>query len=366
MGLLPHFQQQNRSIPQDPHSNRKGDPAPFRRSLLVLLCLVSIRSAPAAAPAVRAAETLLRRAKDVSNIPGGKVWLCRAERTLRDCLASLEEAKRQVIQLQKSLDQSIQLNYQHWETNRQTIAALKASLSTTATDAPERKPIEQQIQRLEAQIIAPERLAAQADVRRRLIQFTNARNGLALKLLAIRRSVAQMDEEYRRLRADLEVHAALQRLGEGHRLGPLENYRAEQSRLNEYERLVFTPWLPIYLQSDRVRVGAILNETTPVTFTWQPESGPTILTTSMIQAAGLTLPAAETAAPLPVAPGRTPSARRSTVPALRFGQVVLRDVPVQVLGSEGEDLGATIGLDAFTGLDVKIELERLRMVIQEK
>jgi hypothetical protein len=364
MRLLPQFKQQNRSIPQDPHHDEKGDVPLFGRSLLLLLCFVPIRSAPAAEPATRAAETFLRRVKDVSNIPGGKVWLCRAEQTLRDCLASLDDAKREVIQLQKSLDQSIQLNYQHWEANRQTIAALKTALSNTATDAPERKKVEQQIQRLESQIIAPERLAAQGDVRRRLIRFTNARGGLALKLLTIRRSVPQMDEEYRRLGADLEVHAALRRLGEGHRLGPLENYRDEQSRLDEYERLVFTSWLPIYLQSDRVRVGAILNETTPVTFTWRPESGPTVLTASMIEAASLALPAAETAVPLPVGSGRTLSARRSTVPALRFGQVVLRDVPVQVLGPEGEDLGAMIGPDAFTNDEVKVELERLRLVIQ--
>jgi hypothetical protein len=149
-------------------------------------------------------------------------------------------------------------------------------------------------------------------------------------------------------------------------LGPLESYRAEQNRLGEYERLVFTSWLPVYLQSDRVRVGAIVNETTPVTFTWRAESGPTVLTTSLAEAAGLALPAAETAAPLPVAAGRTLPARRITAPTLRFGQVVLRDVPVYVLGPEGEDLGALIGRDGFTENLVQLELERLRLVVGAK
>lgn len=361
MRRLPPSNPQNRSSP-----HRKGDAPLFRWVLSAFCFLAVIRPAAAAEPGRRAAENFLRRVKDVANIPGGKVWLCRAERTLRDCLASLDDAKREVIQLQKSLDQSIQQNFQLWEANRQAIAGLKTALSQTATDAPERKQIQQQIQHLQSQSISPERLAGHGDIRQRLIQFTNARNDLTLQLLTIRRSIAQLDEDYRRLEADLEVHAALRKLGEGHRLGPLESYRAEQSRLAEYERLVFTSWLPIYLQSERVRVGAILNETTPVTFTWRSETGPTVLTASMAEAAGLALPAAETAVPLPVAAGRTLPARRVTATTLRFGQVLLRDVPVHVLGPEGEDLGATIGPDAFTEHVAQLELDRLRLVLRPK
>lgn len=361
MRRLPPFNPQNRSSP-----HKEGGALLLRLALSVSLCLAYFQLVSAAEPGRRAAENFLRRVKDVTNIPGGKVWLCRAERTLRDALASLDDAKREVVQLQKSLDQSIQQNSQLGEANRQTIAGLKTALSQTATDAPERKQIQQQIQRLQSQSIPPERLAGHGDVRQRLIQFTNVRNDLALKLLTIRRSIAQLDEDYRRLEADLEVHAALRQLGEGHRLGPLETYRGEQSRLAEYERLVFTSWLPVYLQSQRVRVGAILNETTPVTFTWRPETGPTVLTASMAEAAGLALPAAETAVPLLVAAARTLPARRVTATTLRFGQVVLRDVPVHVLGPEGEDLGATIGPDAFTEHVVQLELDRLRLVLRPK
>ncbi len=331
-----------------------------------MFCVLAARLASGDDPATPAAENVLRHVKGLSKIPGGKVWLCRAERTLRGCLASLDDAKREVIQLQKSLDQRLQQNHQQWEANRQAIAALKTALSQTTTDAPERKQLEKQIRQLESQTIDPDRLAAQGDVRTRLIQFTNARGSLALQLLAIRRSIPQMEVDYRSLGADLEVQAALRKLGEGHRLGPLESYRDEQSRLDEYERLAFTSWLPVYLQSDRIRVGGILNETTPITFTWRPESGPTVLTTAMVESAGLEMPAADTAVPLPVAPGRTLAARSMTVPALRFGQTVLRDLQVHVLGPEGEDLGAMIGPDAFAEQAVTLELDRLRLVIRAK
>jgi hypothetical protein len=323
-------------------------------------------SAAAAEPAAVAAESFLRQVKGVSNIPGGKIWLCGAERTLRNCLASLGDSRRELVQQQRFLDQRIQQNSQLWEANRQQVAALKTALSGKATDAPERKQIEQQIRRLESQAVDPDQLAAHSDVRVHLIQFTNARNTLAVKLLAIRRSIPQMEADYRILEADLDVRAALRTLGEGHRLGPLENYLADLRRLDEYERLVFTTWLPIYLQSGRIRAGAILNETTPITFSWHTEGGPTILSESMVEAAGLELPASAVTVSLPLGSGRTLTARRMTVPALRFGQVVLRDVPIHVSGPDGEDVGAIIGPDVFAGYDVKVDPARLQLSIRPR
>ena len=332
----------------------------------LILCLIGLDLAAAAEPATVAAENVLRHVKGVSNIPGGKVWLCGAERTLRTCLASLGDSRRELVAQQRFLDQRIQQNSQTWEANRQQITTLKAALSGTPTEAPERKEIEQQIRRLETQAVDPDRLAAQSDVRTHLIQFTNARNALAVKLLTIRQSIPRMEADYRGLEADLEVRVALRTLGEGHRLGPLENYLAELRRLDEYERLVFTPWLPIYLQSGRIRAGAILNETTPITFSWHAEGGPTILSESMVEAAGLELPAGATAVSLPLGSGRTLNARPLIVPALRLGQFVLRDVPVHVSGPDGEDVGAIIGANVLEGYEVKVEPARLQLSIRAR
>jgi hypothetical protein len=332
----------------------------------LILCLTRLGLAAAAEPATIAAENVLRHVKGVANIPGGKVWLCGAERTLRTCLTSLGDSRRDLVTQQRLLDQRIQQNAQAWEANRQQITALKTALSSTPTGAPERKPIEQQIRRLEKQAVDPDRLAAQSDVRTHLIQFTNARNAMAVKLLTIRRSVPRMEADYRSLEADLEVRAALRTLGEGHRLGPLENYLPELRRLDEYERLVFTSWLPMYLQSGRIRAGAILNETTPITFSWHAEGGPTILTESMVEAAGLALPAPATAVSLPLESGRTLTARPLIVPSLRLGQFVLRDVPVHVSGPDGEDVGAILSANVLEGYEVKVEPARLQLTIRPR
>jgi hypothetical protein len=333
---------------------------------MLILGLTRLGLAAAAEPATVAAENILRHVKGVANIPGGKVWLCGAERTIRTCLASRGDLRRELVTQQRFLDQRIQQNAQAWEANRQQITALKTALSSTPTGDSERKQIEQQIRRLETQAVDPDRLAAQSDVRTHLIQFTNARHALAVKLLTIRRSIPRMEEDYRRLEADLEVRAALRTLGEGHRLGPLENYLPELRRLDEYERLVFTPWLPMYLQSGRIRTGAILNDTTPITFSWHAEGGPTILSESMVEAAGLELPARAAAVALPLGTGRTLTARPLIVPSLRLGQFVLRDVPVHVSGPDGEDAGAIITADALVGYDVTVEPARLQLTIRPR
>ena len=371
MRWFPPSSRQTRSTPQNRPPRFGGDH--LRRRLrgtagvwALILCITRLGPAGAAEPTAVAAENFLRHGKGVSSIPGGKVWLCGAERTLRSCLASLGDARRELVQQQRFLDQRIQQNSQAWEANRQQIAALRTALSGTATEAPERKQIEQQIRGLKSQAIDPDQLASHSDVRAHLIRFTNARNALAVKLLAIRRSIPQMEADYRSLAADLEVQAALRTLGEGHRLGPLENYLADLRRLDEYEQLVFTPWLPIYLQSGRIRAGGILNETTPITFSWHAEGGPTILSESMVEAAGLELPAGATPVPVPLGAGRTLTARRMIVPALRFGQVVLRDVPVHVSGPDGEDVGAIITADALTGYDVTVEPARLQLSIRPR
>ena len=69
---------------------------------------------------------------------------------------------------------------------------------------------------------------------------------------------------------------------------------------------------------------------------------------------------------MPLGSGRTLTARRMIVPALRLGQVVLRDVPVHVSGPDGEDVGAIIGANVLEGYDVKVEPARLQLSIRPR
>jgi hypothetical protein len=313
----------------------------------------------------RAAAARLR-SKDLHRHEGGPIWVLTLESRLRDQLAGLDDLRRSVVMLQTAIDQRIEQNRARWETATVRIEALKAALAVLKKNDPKRKPLEQQIQELRRQAVEPRQLGAQPDVQARLIDLTNQRHKLALAVLGIREAVPRLEAAYQALAADDAVSAALKQINGVARLGPVNpNYRGELRRLGECERAAFTPWVPLYIQSGRVRVGALVNDRSPVTFTWKSETQPTVLTASMLEAAGLSVPHGAEGTTLTFDRGRRTAARRAVVPSLRFGRHVLENVPVWVLPPEAEDLGALIGPQAFTDGSVRVEPERLRLVIQK-
>jgi hypothetical protein len=334
----------------------------------LLLATVALPDGAAAREDVRDAERFLRVEKRLRTVAGGTVWLSDTERTVRRCLVGLDDLKREIIRQQQRLDARVQQNLAAWETNQRRIAALQRALSSSETDPSDKRRIKQQIADLQAQAVAPGQLAGQADVRSGLIKLTNARHRLALRILNLRRLIPGIDDQYARLAADPDVQAAFRVLGPAHRLGPLSgSYRSDLRRLGDYESLVFTPWIPAYLQSGHIRVGAIVNERTPVTFTWRDSNDPTILTATMAEAVGLE-PSGTKRQTIPITTdgGRRVSAVQATMPSLRFGQHVLRHVPCFVLAPEAEDLGAQVGLEAFSQYETRVEIEQLRLVIRSR
>lgn len=309
----------------------------------------------------------LRRDKGLTRIAGGSVWLSETEKHLRDRVRGLAELRRQILNLQRSLEERCQNNLVLWETNRRRIETLRKALSSLNSDDPKKKQIERQIKELETQAVEPRRLPAEADVRARLVELTNLRSRLGLSVIVIRRLKAAMDSEYKQLAGDPDVTAALSQLGDSHRLGPTNNgYATTIRQLGEYERVAFTDRLPLYVQSGKTRVGAILNERTPVTFTWQASNDPTVLTASIAESAGVNIADSAEVFEMPFGRTRRLPTRRVVVRSIRFGEHVLHDVPAYVLPPEGEDLGARIGAEAFGDAQATVELERLRLVIRPR
>lgn len=312
-------------------------------------------------------EAFLRRDKGLTQIAGGSVWLSGAERCLREHVSHLDELKRQILSIQRSLEDRCQNNLVLWDTNRRRIQSLQKALSSLNTDDPKKKQIERQIKELETQAVRPRRLPAEANVRAWLTELTNLRNRLGLSVIAIRRLKVAMESEYKQLAGDPDVASAFRQLGESHRLGPTNNgYATEIRQLGEYERVAFTDRMPLYVQSEKLRVGAILNERVPVTFTWQASHDPTVLTASMAESAGVNIPDSAEIFEMPFGRTRRLPTRRVVVQSIRFGEHVLRDIPAYVLPPEGEDLGARIGLEALDEYQATVELERLRLVIRPR
>lgn len=336
------------------------------RAKLPVLSVVLVAALLAAARPLQDAEALLR-SKGLHRHEGGNIWVLGLESRLRTHAASLDELRRGVISLQAAVDQRIEQNRLRWEAASARSEVLKVALQTLKKDDPKRKAMEQQIQELRRQAVEPRQLGATPDVQARLVELTNQRQALTLAVLTVRDGVPRLEAEYQRLAQDAAVQAALRQLDGAPRLGPVQpNYRAELRRVSECERVVLTPWIPLYLQSGQLRVGGLVNERHPATFTWKTESQPTVLTASMLEGAGLSVPRDAASTTLAFDRGRQVTARQVTVPAIRFGRHVLTDVPAWVLPPEAEDLGAQIGPPAFADYGVRCEPERLRMVIQSR
>jgi hypothetical protein len=335
---------------------------------LLAWCALFLGAASAdAAEAGRHPTEVLEREKGLTRHANGTVWLCRSERRLREHLASLDEARSSVVRWQTQLDEGVKRNAVLWATSREQIAVLEQTKAQLKKDDPKRKQIDRQIEELRKQAVEPKRLGGEPDVRKRLVELINARNRLTLAVLGVRSLAARLEGEYQLLAQDPAVSAALQQLGAGHRLGPLNtNYRADLLRLADYERVVFTEWAPLYFQGRGPRFSVLLNERTPIVCAWQETSEPTLLTASMAEAVGLALPADAPAVELTFSGNRKLTTRTVTLPSLRVGKWVIEDVPVQVLPPEGEDLGAQIGPLAFPQHRVTLEPERLRVLVQAK
>lgn len=321
------------------------------------------RRAPAIDPEVAPIRFLQTEAK-LQKAAVGNVWLLADELRLRDQLDRIPAIARSVTTIQNGLDEQIRQNRAAWEANRLRVAQLQQLKSSLKPEEVKRRRIDEQIEELRVQAAPPEKLGKQGEIRARLIDLTNAKDRLTLGILSAREIASRLPRAYEQLSKDREVRAALTELGPDHRLGPLgDGYESDVRALKGYEKYIFTDWVPLYEQSGRQRISGIVNEVVPVTFTWRGSHDPTTLSTSMAEAAGLTIPPTSPTVELPVQRNRTVKARVLRLPSVRLGKHVLRDVEAYVLPPEAEDLGAQLGLDALGDRIAREQPDRLRLLI---
>jgi hypothetical protein len=218
---------------------------------------------------------------------------------------------------------------------------------------------------LQKQWIEPARLGETPQLRSALVELTNRRNDLTISILWVHEQRPALKKQYATLAQDAAVMRSLRQVGNQQRLGPVEDYDSDRflKGLAKFEAAVFTTEVPLYREHGALRVAGLI-ERTPVTFTWKESSEPTMITASVIEAAGLVVPENAPRTQQRVEDGRMLSVRRFTIPYVRFGKQVLRDVPALALPPEGENIGTQIGTSAFTGLSPKAEPEKFRLVIR--
>lgn len=307
-------------------------------------------------------EKVLEKQHGLVRLSGG-IWGLPLEAELKEKLASLPLLRESVVTAEKDLEERAAANRRAWTEAAPAIEVLRQALGRLSPNDPKRVALTQQLATVEAAACEPARLSCNAVVRAHLIDFSRDRSLLQLALLWVRAQTPRLAEEYAQLLKQADVTAALKQLGE--RVGPQKNYGPEVKRLRDYDKLVFTSWLPVYQQAGQTRLAAIVNEQAPVTFTWSGESnGSLLLPASVLESCGLTLANDAPTRQLKLA-GRSLTTREVVLPALRLGRHVVKDLTALVLPPEGEDLGARLPRSVLSNLRVSIELDRLRLTISD-
>lgn len=375
---------------------RRGSPTRIIHSATQMLIFGSIRgwllpliAAAAFAPAAAAGtspQQLLEQEKGLVRKQGR--WLLPLEISFRSRVQQLPKLDDNVRQARQKLLQTAQPIIQRNARALRDIQLIQANLKVLDNRAPDdlgpgqRKILEEQIKRhrsrlstLQKQSLSPAQLSGVPVIRAGLIELTNRRNELALAILLIHDERPKLRSQYERLANDRQVQSALRELG-GQRLGPVEDYDHARwlHRIATYEETVFDSHLPLYEDNGRLRISCIIGRT-PATFTWKSSSEPILLTSSMVEAIGLTA-GKLTAGKLTAGKdkqqfilrefddGRKLMLRPIVIPYLRLGKHVLRDVPAFVLPPDGENIGAQIGGMALPGVSAEAQPERFRLVIQ--
>jgi hypothetical protein len=290
-----------------------------------------------------------------------RVWGLPLERQLRERWSRLPELRERIASADKELQERIEKNRQAWQQVAPAIAVLDAQLALLSSGDPQRPALVRQRRALAASAVEPDKLAERDSVRSMLVQSAQDRCALAAEMIWIRRTAAELPERYQELAADPQVAELMGKVGDRQRLGPARNYTAELRRLAEYDALAFASSVPIYLQSGRVRLAALVNDSACVTFSWSDASDAvTYLPASAAPTLAIEVPADAPRQALRIG-GRTLEAREVTLASIRVGNCVSHRVQAYLLPPEGEDLGAQLAAPALSPRRPKVELARLRM-----
>ncbi len=335
----------------------------------LLLVLTSLSVAAAQAPNEAEPSEQLRQQ---GLIAFGRTWICDEEVRLRRALDRVAQLERAFFQardkfndlgaeadrVRARLPQLKQLQEQNESRLKQpTLTSLVQRQQLEGESRKLREALEQAEKKLREELNGDDE---NSPLTKAAIELSDARNALAVELLAVLRHHRAMKPRYARFAADATVQAALAQLGPEETLGPLENYEQQlPRRLEKAYSAVFTSSLPYYRRSGQNRISLILGDETPFTFSLHEAEGPTLIPASLVQLARLPLDRQGEWRQHREA-GRKLMVRATTIPVLRVGKFVLRNLPAWVLPPEGEDLGARISVAAFSPLRPELDAEHLR------
>ncbi len=189
------------------------------------------------------------------------------------------------------------------------------------------------------------------DLRALLLGRIEARNKLLLAVLAARKAADPVDEQYRALEADPRVETALGKLP-GQKVGRSTGFSQGVAKLREAEKLVLTDETPLYLSGQKIQLSVLIGSM-PVEVTYVPRNQNfNVISEELLGKLGISVDANAGRVVITVgtdANKREIAGRSTTIPSIRLGNHVLKDLEFIVVGPAGAELGTCLEPRAFAG-----------------
>jgi hypothetical protein len=196
-----------------------------------------------------------------------------------------------------------------------------------------------------------------------MIELVSARQAIFLASAAIDRLEGGLSEKYSELQKRDDVATALKELGEQQKLGPMKDYRRDADRGRQLSASAQRGPIPVFLECDRFRLGVVVNERLPLTMSIAADGEPTLIAAGAARSLGIT-PKAEAPIREDRRGDRVVRASEVSIPSIRLGAIVLRDVPALLLPPEGEDLGSQLAVKSLSGFRSELSERRMALVVE--
>jgi hypothetical protein len=279
------------------------------------------------------------------------VWVLAQEKRLPKAVADLNEIRQQIVAQKVQLSTHVLQNSLNWR--RLQLAERQADrLKSQAGKANEFAAAKKAVEAYRAISTPPQELGGEKETRSALINLIVAIQELQLRSASLSRQITKLESEYTELAADKKVQKVLSENTSGGRLGPAISLNNLRRKLAEYAKSPDADAVPIYLEAGQIRLGAIVNERFPGTFSWDENASHAVVSHAMYQAWSVAPPDAKAKlVAWQTENGQTVKCTQGRLDYLKIGPAVVRDLPVLVLPPEQESIGAIIGpklVEAFT------------------
>jgi len=347
------------------------------RLIALVLCAggyaVAVRAAPPEdSPPENGQEAAGRLLRQRGLTPVGTHWLTKEELRLRRQLTRLDELQRRERQLRQALDELLEQNEaigRRLERSGQQRSRLDVQRKQARGDAARKKlaaadaQLAALIDALRQQYVPPNKLGCGGASKRLAVELIRTGTAASLAFSAVRELLNTTGKSYEPLRQDRAAAAAIESLPGNQRLGSGRNYVAELKKHAAFERRLDNDAPRFYREGKHIRLTLLVNGGTPATFTFHESSGPLLIPASLVQSAGIKVPADAPRATY-TAGDRRLAVRVVHVSHLRLGPHTLVNTRALVLPPEGEYLGPQIGRDTLAGYQVEFDDKSLRVLVQ--